>query len=86
MGNSRSVELTAAVAAAQEGVSFLFHSGCTVSRMVRPCYLILYPMSQDNSDCWIVGDIKSSKLSHTYPETLNPCFSLLEKRVQFFLR
>ncbi len=41
------VELTAAVAAAQEGVSSLFHSGCTVSWMVRPCHLNLYPMSQD---------------------------------------
>ncbi|CAM6071057.1 unnamed protein product [Sphagnum tenellum] len=47
MGNSQSVELTAAAAAAQEGVSSLFHSGCTVSRMVRPCHLILHPMSQD---------------------------------------
>ncbi len=36
-------ELTAA---AQEGVSSLFHSGCTVSRMVRLCHLILYPMSR----------------------------------------
>jgi len=33
--------------AAQEGVSSLFHSGCTVSQMVRPCHLVLYPMSWD---------------------------------------
>jgi hypothetical protein len=43
MGNSWSVELTAAVAAAQEGVSSLFHSGCTVSQMVRPLPLDSVP-------------------------------------------